>query len=388
MKDQVGQANALLVRAFRSYSQVKILTFRAIRVRQKRKQKEMEHHRHHEDDDFFDIDDADMNVAKAMREAMASGGDAPMTSPNSAVCATHIFSPLPGSRLSDNDRLERSGQWLQSIPRDDVIALQQTLEYQNFLIAFDKLGQAHRKVVGMNRSLMSLEDSTSVSTYHPLQGSLFASSFSFLQHLAVDDVILRVFEFLECHSLIRLSRTCSRFRELAYRSATQRTIGVANARQLNNVMKLLRAKEQIDGVSNNIHDSHVRVPMLGLSRRIYVTEAGDPEYNGVYYCTGNSGNGFVFTKPRYPERRIQALAGTGETRPDHPMLPAIRRRSGLPGQQQGGDDNDDDNYNQEGLENEIAKPGQILRCIIAKRFSREVRCAKYWVLFCSWSGSC
>jgi hypothetical protein len=37
--------------------------------------------------------------------------------------------------------LERCGRWLMAIPRNDVLALQKTVEYRRFLEAFDKLGE-------------------------------------------------------------------------------------------------------------------------------------------------------------------------------------------------------------------------------------------------------
>ena len=37
--------------------------------------------------------------------------------------------------------LERCGRWLMAIPRDDVVALQRTNEYRDFLAAFDRLGE-------------------------------------------------------------------------------------------------------------------------------------------------------------------------------------------------------------------------------------------------------
>jgi len=43
--------------------------------------------------------------------------------------------------------LERCGRWIMSIPRDDVVALQNTLEYKEFLNAFDRLGEALRRTV-------------------------------------------------------------------------------------------------------------------------------------------------------------------------------------------------------------------------------------------------
>jgi hypothetical protein len=104
--------------------------------------------------------------------------------------------PVPDN--FDNDRLERCGRWLLSIPRDDVIALRQTPEYEDFLQAFDRLGHAHRRVAATNRNRMDLEPVDGSEQMPPGNQRRSVSDFSFLQHLAVDDVILRVFEFLEC----------------------------------------------------------------------------------------------------------------------------------------------------------------------------------------------
>lgn len=268
----------------------------------------------------------------------------------------------------DNNRLERCGRWLLSIPRDDVIVLRQTPEYQEFLQAFDRLGHAHRRVIAMNRNRMDVEPVYDGSEQIPPGNRLRTiSNFSFLQHLAVDDVILRVFEFLECDTLLRTSETCSRFRELAHRSATQRTHHVAQSRQLNNVMKLLRAKEQIDGVGHFLYNCHVRVPMLLLSRRLLVSNAGDPEYNGVYFCTSSNGNGFVFTKPRFPEQRVVSVGTVLAPPPPPPMhgeggvLPPVVP-FGQPAQ----------NIPTVNDEEDVTHPRQLLRCVIAKRFSNEV----------------
>jgi hypothetical protein len=251
----------------------------------------------------------------------------------------------------------------------------------------------------------------------------------FFQH--TDDVILRILEFLECQSLIRTSLTCSRFKQLAHRSATQRTYHIAQARQLNNVMQLLRAKEQLlDGVAHGIHDRHVPVPMLLLGRRVLVTNAGDPEYNGVYYCTNSNGNGFVFTKPRFPIQRVSA--GSTQQRLEtggHPNAASHARHRLQNMDLDEEDNNGGHNHNVRGIpvrgdrlqqrhhhhhqhhrppqigmnpannndinnvhlfmqqppgaaippneglssrsEGEDAQPGQPLRCIISKRFSNE-----------------
>lgn len=256
------------------------------------------------------------------------------------------------SSTTSQDHLERCGRWLLSIPRQDLASLQQTQEFNDFVQAFERLAAVHRNDVDRTRSYMSLEEGAEAAAAQADMLDMASSDghpkdFSFLQHMADDDIMIRTFEFLECQSLVRISMTCSRFRELAHRSAAQRTFDVAQARQLNNVMKLLRAKEQIDGVGTGIRDRHVRVPVLLLGRRVLVTNAGDTEYNGVYFCTGSNGNGFIFTKPRFPERRIRRTGG-------------LRLRENIANADQRGR-----------LESEVAHPGQLLRCVIAKRFSNE-----------------
>eukprot|EP00584_Thalassiosira_punctigera_P006558 CAMPEP_0172537704 /NCGR_PEP_ID=MMETSP1067-20121228/9259_1 /TAXON_ID=265564 ORGANISM="Thalassiosira punctigera, Strain Tpunct2005C2" /NCGR_SAMPLE_ID=MMETSP1067 /ASSEMBLY_ACC=CAM_ASM_000444 /LENGTH=521 /DNA_ID=CAMNT_0013323059 /DNA_START=115 /DNA_END=1680 /DNA_ORIENTATION=- len=257
--------------------------------------------------------------------------------------------------------LERCGRWLMAIPRDDVVALQQTSEYREFLYSFDKLGEAHRRTVTLERQhlLMESEDkeaaeysasvsataaladfstsnhtlcppssptkkriSSSIATFqpprlsHPLSptSALRRRRYSFLQHLAVDDVLLRIFEFIDCSSLVRTGTTCHRFRELTTRSAEQRTQRLADGRLLRSAMKMLRAQEQIEGVGPREEAGpFVPIPMLGLRRRVKVVGAGDPEYNGIYFCTGSNGNGFLFTKPRSPERRVRVLLNNGNS---------------------------------------------------------------------------
>lgn len=308
--------------------------------------------------------------------------------------------------VSPADQLERYGGWLSSIPRDDVIMLRETPEYQDFIRAFERLGSAHRRAISMNRSSVSMDDA---SSHKPsLHSFVLADTLTsnFLQFLTADDVILRVFEFLECHSLIRMALTCTRFRQLAYRSATQRTFDVAVSRQLNSVMQLLRAKEQIEGVGNGMHDSHVRVPILLLGRRILVQDCGDPEMNGIYSCTSCNGNGFVFTKPRYSNIRVrrpshqtsqspwdrhidmqhthheQDLAMLPQQNlhpdgvPNHPLNVPMRRANGhVPhvgrNVQLGAGVAEQGPVSR--FESEVVQPGQQLRCIIAKRFSNEVR---------------
>lgn len=220
--------------------------------------------------------------------------------------------------------LERCGRWLISIPRDDVLSLQDTVEYREFLNAFERLGEAHRRTVMLERrQLLETEDATLLAssdkttdeaneTTHtdPLSSVQLLSTqpftryrpypstdaesrrrhFSFLQHLAVDDILLRTFEYIDCSTMVRTGTTCHRFHELTTRSAEQRVASLADGRLLRSAMKMLRAQEQIEGV-NVFEESgnYVPIPIIALRRRIKVSGAGDPEFNGIYFCTGCNG---------------------------------------------------------------------------------------------------
>lgn len=274
---------------------------------------------------------------------------------------------MTAQKMVERDRLELCGRWLASIPTDDIPSLRQTREYTDFLKAFERLGQAHRRVVALGRSSMETDDPDDRSHMAP---------FSFLQHLVKDDVLMRVFEYLGSHSLVQTSRVCARFRELADISATQRTQDIAPIRQLGHAMQLLRAKEQIDGVGDfRRRISHVSVPLLAMRQRILVTGAGDADFNGVYYCTGTNGNGFVYTKPRTSMLRAS--------------MPSLLSHAPVPLDEADGVDIDTKIQQGSALsvsdmkreqhrvlnwdsENAV-KPGDLLRCIISKRFSDEVR---------------
>lgn len=256
---------------------------------------------------------------------------------------------------ADREQLEKCGHWLLSIPRDDCADLCHTPEYADFLKAFEKMGQAHRRVLAMADT--ELDKS-------------IPDGFSFLQHMAVDDVLLRVLELLDCQSLIRTSETCSRFKELSHRSAKQRTYHMAKDRQLNHVMKLLRAQEEIDGSSSpgsildEINTCHVPVPILGLEKRVVVTGADDPEYNGVYYCTGCNSNGFFFTKPRNRESR--APATNAATTPLQAMEDMSMLEQLMENHTEGFRD---DKGPGPGNIDRPTEAGGLLRCTISKKYS-------------------
>ena len=339
------------------------------------------------------------------------------------VDAVDSFEHLPiahenGSHHESNyGILERCGRWLMAIPRDDVVALQRTSEYREFLSAFDKLGEAHRRTVMLERQhLMEREDddmaeysfasggsnirpqssptnaikrsSASITTRqrpaisHPLlpPSSLRRRTYSFLQHLAVDDVLLRIFEFIDCSSLVRTGTTCHRFHALATQSAEQRTHRLADGRLLRSAMKMLRAQEQIEGVGPREEAGpFVPIPMLGLRRRVKVSGAGDPEYNGIYFCTGSNGNGFLFTKPRRVETKVRVLNNTRTQQLDELDGPGGIEEANndfvAPGVAVGlnaahaapvNEDNVDVLFGDE------PDRSRLLRCVIAKRFSNEV----------------
>lgn len=250
---------------------------------------------------------------------------------------------------------------LQSISPVDARPLTHTREYREFLKAVERLESAHRQISQWNDANRMM--SSVVAADDSLDAEVATSFASFLQHTASDDIVTRVFSFLDCRDLVQAMMTCSRFRELAEQHATERTRAMARGRQLATKMQLLRAQEQIEGIAGTgISDRHVPVPALLPSRRILISQAGDPEYNGVYFCTGSNGNGFVFTKPRSPEQRVttnnnnESSSSSSDRRSHHRSMHA------------------DVALFDSAAESEVAQPGQLLRCIIAKRFSNEVRC--------------
>ena len=165
---------------------------------------------------------------------------------------------------------------------------------------------------------------------------------SFLQHEVASELLTKIFDFLDASTLVQVSATCVRWRQWAQQSAVNRTRKFVQQRQLNNVMQLVRAQEQLQCVAPSHHS--VRVPLLMLSKRIQISNAGDPDYNGIYHCTGCNGNGFVFSKPRDPIQRGR------------------RRR-----QRDGSSDASRTDEEESFVDDDLP-----LRCIIAKKYSSEV----------------
>jgi hypothetical protein len=128
---------------------------------------------------------------------------------------------------------------------------------------------------------------------------------SFLQDQASDDELLRVCAFLECRDLVRLSATCTRLCRLVQVFATDQVHGRRNddivtfssGGQSRSVsLQYLRIQEQLQGIAPN-DPVTVPIPVLLLPLRILVQDCGDDDYNGIYFCTGINGNGYIFSKP-------------------------------------------------------------------------------------------
>jgi len=183
-----------------------------------------------------------------------------------------------------SDALEKHGQWLTSIPRDEVEKLKGDKAYLNFLNAFEGLKRAHHRMRQREANISEC----GIREGHCCQ--------SFLHNFS-DDIVLRMFDYLDTRGTARMMKTCHRFHLLGTRSVQQRTQRFASCRMLHN-LKLLRAQEQYRGI-NPASRPFVQVPMLGLTMRVLVVGTGDPDFNGLYFCTGCNGNGHMFTKPRF-----------------------------------------------------------------------------------------
>jgi hypothetical protein len=185
--------------------------------------------------------------------------------------------------------LGQIGEWLLSFTdRDQIELLRYTREFSDFLDAASRLKRAQRLITQNQNDASGAED------------CLAYSKSSFLQNILSDEAVSCVLDCLESYSLTQIATTCTRLRDLVYQNAKSRCKQIERERQVTDVIHLLCAKEQMEGLYSNGTAPSVRIPMLLPGRKVLVTEAGDPEYNGVYFCTGCNGNGFVFTKPRYP----------------------------------------------------------------------------------------
>jgi hypothetical protein len=306
---------------------------------------------------------------------------------------THTLEPLPPQ---PRDRappppLTRSVTLIQSIlslhhdtatctNNNDHTLIQQTREYRDFVRALERLELVYHHSTSLRNDATDDNSNGNHSDHSnpivPVDASILQgrtksngilSFVSFLQYVATDDIILRCFSYLECYSLCNVMLTCTRLHTLTNQHAIQRTRPMAGRRQLTTPMQLLKAYEQImigeaacySGSEQSTKCSNIvlPIPTLLLPKRIRVRDCGDTEYNGIYYCTGCNGNGYVFTKPRYPiQKRVINQSS------QHIDLATNLLQTGIHNVAE-----------YDVAECNGAEARQPLRCIIAKRFSDEVR---------------
>ena len=214
---------------------------------------------------------------------------------------------------------------------------------------------------------------------------------SFLQYDATDDILLRMFSYLQCRTLVHTMSTCTRWYHLTKRYATYRTtrqlpvvghsktpnstrtMAIRYRRQLSSPLELLQAYENIIGIPPEPHqhsfitqkyNAKVPIPILLPSQPlIQVSDCGDAEYNGIYHCTGCNGNGYIFTKPRdYYQYRRQCHNRRRRPLTQPNMVPNPNHT----------DSNPISEYIDMADSDDMEMMGQPLRCIMARRFSNEV----------------
>ena len=222
--------------------------------------------------------------------------------------------------------LERCGQWLLSIPASHAVSLQNTHEYRQVVHWLHKLEGMHRRMLPGDT--------------HPC----------FLQHQTADEIMNFILNFLEAQSLGRLAATCTRFRSLVPLHAAHRAQLTLQSqqqhgeeRQLSHPLQLVRAAEQLQGLFPG--HPYVRIPTLLLRRLVLLSDSGDDDFNGVYFCTGSNGNGYVFTKPRTSVTPLKHPALRSTAQDVEVLDPTSPRRE--------------------------EPAGYRLKCIISKRFSNE-----------------
>ena len=242
--------------------------------------------------------------------------------------------------------------WLEGIPREEFAALQHTPEYHAFMNAFKHLEIAHQAQVSNEREIPSTYGSASILSY-----------------ISDDDVLLRICEWLECFPLVTLSETCSRFHLLCNLSAKQRVKYMDGKFYLDSYMKLLRAKEQTEGIVPD--ELSVRVPFLGLERRVVVTDAGDDDFNGIYHCIGSNGNGFIFSKPRFYKLNLSSVHFQVEENIENENGLHRRRRRRIDNEHQNPAIPISATAQEEEIFPETKDRQSFLKCFICKKFSNQ-----------------
>ena len=120
-----------------------------------------------------------------------------------------------------------------------------------------------------------------------------------------DEIIARIFGFLDVHTLTRVTRTSKRMKTIVDNSIQDRMPRNELTRRLAMNLENLRAEEQRKSILAPPNFT-VRMPALLLPKRVWVTGCGSADANGIYYCTGVNGNGYVFTKATYKSDRFMS----------------------------------------------------------------------------------
>ena len=254
-----------------------------------------------------------------------------------------------------HDSLASATNFLLSIDEEEL-TLQQTEEFRRFLTSVEQLKRAHERINIVRKSPpasshSSLEErdipqceqndsSPAVDTVHPLieEGASEDHQLSFFQQTtASPELTVNILDFLASGDLARLGSACSQMYALCRSHAGRRCPWNIQRRQLSTIFQLLRCAEQMNEGSIPDGAPHVPFPLLLPKRRILVSNCGDSDYNGVYYCTDCNCNGFVFSKLLSPRQRF----------PEGLLI----------------DDNGE----------ATSPPGHQLRCMISKQFSEMVR---------------
>lgn len=305
----------------------------------------------------------------------------PQLEPSEAVASDVSRERIPsssGQAPSPQKLFHRSSKddiylWWQSLSDRDTNPLHHTREYTEFLKAASRLRRAHDQIVSswrdLEHSAAGLDNATVLSPTvltsteeSPQKSFEYQTSW---QYGVGDEILLRVLTFLECADLSSVAITCTRFHRLVKKYTNQATSRMQQDHQLSTSLKLYRALEQIRGIAAPSFCS-VPIPTLLLPQRIVVTESGDSDYNGIYFCTGCNANGYVFSKPW--SRPLSAPKQAPSLRTSPTFINGQNPRVLV--------EEEDHSAWDTAESSRTVKTGQRLRCVIARRFSHEV-CTVY-----------
>ena len=153
-----------------------------------------------------------------------------------------------------------------------------------------------------------------------------------------NEMIEKVLYFLDSHELSQTMLTCRRLERICRSHIRKRVEQLdGTERHLSHPLQIIRADEHVRGHASEGPGGFTRIPVLLLPHRVLVTGAGDPDFNGVYFCTGCNANGFMFSRTYCSFASIRFPSDRRQTHSDI----------------------------------ELAPPAQYLRCIISKRFPND-----------------